>query len=198
MRPLIYLLIPLLIAACTVVKNPSPVGRGYSSYAEPYKSAPGPKAPDIGYEYTAESNAEVTGIWLASVQDLLTRLETEAGLTEGSVFVVSSEQRGAMYTTFDHVLREELTARGYTLDANPAARRIGYDIERPKGRFLTNEETADEKGYEKLHYQDFILKLWVDEETKAVADTYYLPAAGSNSLKSKVDIKATREKEYNQ
>lgn len=196
MRRPFYILLPLLLAACTVVKNPSPVGRGYSSYEEPYKSAPGPKPADIGYDYTAESNAEVIGIWRASVQDLLTQLETNAGLSKGAVFVVPSEQRGAMYLTYDHVLREELISRGYTLDANPAARRVGYDIERPKGRFLSNEDTAEE-GYEKLDYQDFVLKLWLDDETKAVGDTYYLPAAGSNSLRSKVDMKATREKEYN-
>lgn len=184
----LYSALALVVSGCAVLNDPSPIGRGYSSYAQAYKSAPGPDVPGLGYEYTAETNDEILAVWRVSVQDLLTRLEHEGGLRPGPVHVTGGT--GAMNATFDHVLRDELTARGYSFSQNAPA--LGFDIDAPKGKFLSNESTLD-KGYDKLHYRDFLLTLFTPQAN--VTDTYYLPAAGR--LINKADAKATAERKFN-
>lgn len=115
MRVFLSLLVVVLVAGCA--NEPSFFPIGYSKAHEKYKSPDGPAARDIGYSYSVEENEQVLRMWEDAVSSLVDRLEA-SGLQAQSVYVMPKQPENAFFLTFDHVLRQELRARGYELSAD--------------------------------------------------------------------------------
>lgn len=109
-------IIASLVSACSGKPNPMP--RGYSSYKEQYKSAPGEKAKDIGYEFSAEKNQSVLQDMRYAAQDLAERLDERLAFDADEIYL-APPANNVFYKSFDHLLRAELTHRGYTLALRP-------------------------------------------------------------------------------
>ena len=104
------------LTACS--GKPSPMPRGYVSYNQPYKSAPGPDTKDIGYTYTNQNNATALKDMRYAAQDLVEKLDQKLSFSVDEIYLKLSEN-SAFYTSFDHLIREELTERGYLLSNTP-------------------------------------------------------------------------------
>ncbi|MGN7437812.1 MAG: hypothetical protein ACTHOO_04135 [Alcanivorax sp.] len=104
------------LTACAGKPNPFP--RGYASYGQPYKSAPGPKTKDIGYSYSNQKNATALKDMRYAAEDLVEKLDQKLSFSVDEIYLKISEN-SAFYTSFDHLVREELTERGYLLTNTP-------------------------------------------------------------------------------
>lgn len=113
----IILSIPALVACQT--GDPGPMGRGYTSYNQLYKSAPGAPARDVGYDYTNEDNRAVLSQMRYVAHDLIERLDNELSFDVDEIYL-SAPAHTAFYNSLDHLIRDELTARGYILSDTPA------------------------------------------------------------------------------
>ncbi|HHK74064.1 MAG TPA: hypothetical protein ENJ57_02740 [Rhizobiales bacterium] len=161
--------------------NPGPVGRGYSSFEEAYKSPPGPEAPDLGYEYSAGKNAEVLAQLRGVAADLVTKLEATTDMpSSDSLYLLPpparsyTAERGAFYNSFDHVLREELISRSYDVTTNPqGATALKFVAQPPKGdgAFLAPEKSDE---------GDLVLSLILGSGPESVraSDVYAVPIYG--------------------
>jgi len=98
--------------------KPSPMARGYSSYDKVYKSVPGAKPKDIGYEYSNQNNATALKDMRYAAKDLVEKLDQKLSFSVDEVYLKISEN-SAFYNSFDHLLRDELTQRGYLLSNTP-------------------------------------------------------------------------------
>ena len=101
------------MTACNI-HDPLPMGRGYSSYSEPYKSAPGVSARDVGYDYSNEANKTVISSMRPAVEDLVEKLDQKLSFNIDALNL-KQPAHTAFYNSLDHLLREELTKRGYLL-----------------------------------------------------------------------------------
>ncbi len=188
MRTSLYSLLSLSVVAlsgCHMddigrIWNPGPVGRGYSSYNEPYKSPPGSEAHELGYEYSAEKNAQVLAQLRTVAADLVAKLEAATEMPAQGIYITPppprayTSERGAFYNSFDHVLREELTQRGYRISLNPeGAVPLKFVAQPPKGdgAFLPAEKA--EEG-------ELVLTLIMGSgpEPVRVRDLYNVPTYG--------------------
>lgn len=106
----------LLIASCS--GKPGPIGRGYSSYGEPYKSAPGEKANDVGYAFSVDKNQTVLQDMRFAAQDLAEKLDQQLAFDTDELYI-TPPPLNAFYKSFDHLLREELIHRGYIFSITP-------------------------------------------------------------------------------
>ncbi len=97
---------------------PSPIPRGYSSFEEPYKSAPGPEARAIGYEYNNEKNLTVLEDMRYAASDLVEKMDKKLSFGVDEIYL-KSPANTAFYNSFDHLLRDELSSRGYLLSDKP-------------------------------------------------------------------------------
>lgn len=93
---------------------PSPMPRGYTSHGDTYKSAPGNDARDVGYEYSNNNNAAVLKDMRYAASDLAEKLDQHLSFSVDQVYL-SIPANTAFYNSFDHLLRDELTQRGYLL-----------------------------------------------------------------------------------
>lgn len=108
--------IALILTACS--GKPGPVGRGYSSYKEPYKSAPGPKANGVGYEYSVEKNITALKDMQFAAQDLVSKLDETLAFDTDKVHLAVPPEN-VFYKSFDHLVRKEFLSRGYVLTQVP-------------------------------------------------------------------------------
>lgn len=109
------LLATFMVTAC----GPTGVmGRGYTSYREPYKSAPGTKPAPLGYTYTQPNNTAVIEAMRPAARDLVAQLENKIDPAVERIYLTQGAQT-AFYSAMDHVLREELTYRGFELVTQP-------------------------------------------------------------------------------
>ncbi len=99
--------------------KPTPMARGYSSYDQVYKSAPGAKVKDVGYEYSNQNNATALKDMRYAAKDLIDKLDQKLSFSVDEIYLKISEN-SAFYNSFDHLLRDELTQRGYLLSNSPA------------------------------------------------------------------------------
>ncbi len=98
--------------------KPSPMARGYSSYDKVYKSAPGVKPKDVGYEYSNQNNVTALKDMRYAAKDLVKKLDQKLSFSVDEVYLKISKN-SAFYNSFDHLLRDELTQRGYLLSNTP-------------------------------------------------------------------------------
>jgi|GEM_PF-2547461 len=114
--PIVCCAAVISLSACT--EYPNPMARGYSSYDQVYKSAPGPSVDDIGYEYSYKSNKAVLKDIRYVARDLVEKLDKKLAMSVDEIYLkVHSDN--AFYNSFDHAIREELTKRGYLLVNSP-------------------------------------------------------------------------------
>ncbi len=106
----------LSLGACT--NYPNPMARGYSSYAQAYKSAPGPTVDDIGYDYSYHSNKSVLKDIRYVASDLVEKLDKKLAMNVEEVYL-KVQSDNAFYNSFDYIIRDELTKRGYLLAISP-------------------------------------------------------------------------------
>ena len=111
-------LFPALILSACATDYPNPFPRGYSSYEEPYKSAPGPKAHDVGYDFSIDKNETTLEDMRYAAGDLVEKLDDKLSFTTDKIYL-EIPGKTAFYTSFDYVLREEFTKRGYLLSNTP-------------------------------------------------------------------------------
>jgi hypothetical protein len=104
------------LTACSAITNddPKPMARGYASYAEPYKSAPGPAAPSIGYPYSMVRNNAVVEDMRYAAADLVAKLDKSVSFSDDKIFLAHTTQ-SPFYNTLDYLLRDELTKGGYVV-----------------------------------------------------------------------------------
>lgn len=120
----------LLLGACGTL-DPMPMGRGYSSYHQPYKSVEGVPARGVGYDFSVESNQAVVEDMRYAAIDLVEKLDEKLSYVSQDIYL-ESPAHTAFYNGFDHVLREELTQRGYVLTTSPdEALRITFVAQNP-------------------------------------------------------------------
>ncbi len=115
MRIFLSLLTLVFVGGC--FHDPSAFPIGSYKAREEYKSPDGPAVRDIGYSYSAEENEKVLQIWEDVVASLVDRLEA-SGLQVQPLYVLPKSPENAFFLTFDHVLRQELRARGYEIRAD--------------------------------------------------------------------------------
>lgn len=199
----------LVLMACSSI-NPVPMGRGYSSYKEQYKSAPGVPARDIGYDFTVEDNQDVIEDMRMAAEDLVTQLESELAFDVGKV-VLMTPAHTAFYNGFDHVLREALTAQGYVLTNNVSEGTPVYFVALdPNAKGMAEYEVSQQGGAMSIDkvgdtpYKSLRLALALDVKnsmsSRYVEGVYYVPSydfkpAGSVKLvdKSMPDVIAPVE-----
>lgn len=128
MRFSFYVLALLVLTGCQATWGPGFMPSGYIHHRGAYKAPPGREADDIGYSYSTEKNQETLHIWRAVAQDLVAQTENLTGISPQPVYLESLPVRSAFYASYDHVLREEFTNRGYTLTEQPgSALHIRYE-----------------------------------------------------------------------
>tara|TARA_R110002095_G_scaffold80630_2_gene69348 strand:+ start:356 stop:949 length:594 start_codon:yes stop_codon:yes gene_type:complete len=112
----LFCLSSALLVGCT--GKPSPMPRGYASYDQHYKSAPGPKPHNIGYAYTNDDNSTALKDMRYAAQDLVEKLDKKLSFNVDEIYLRVPENT-AFYNSFDHLIRDELTQRGYLLSNTP-------------------------------------------------------------------------------
>lgn len=186
MRHVLLLLLPVALSACAWGDDPSPIGRGYSSYNQEYKTPPGPTPDSLGYEYTKEVNEQIITEWRTAAADLLNTLESKTQI-KNDIYLAPAPRMNALFSTFDHVLREELTARGYALSRTPSgSESLSYDAASADGTglalLLLGEESTPLERYDGgIDRQKFILSLVYGAPAAPVATArsmYTMPESG--------------------
>lgn len=183
MRPFVSILslfsVTLLLSAC--IGKPSPLPRGYSSYEEPYKSAPGEKAADLGYAYSNGQNEAMLKDMRYAAEDLVDQLDQKLSFNVDEIYL-NIPQRSAFYTSLDHVLRDELTKRGYLL-SNSLEDNVVVDVVA-----LDNIHSCYVKDTEGM-YRNIFMALAIDAgqgiESDHVSGFYELPIYGFSPSSSK-------------
>lgn len=179
MRAILLSFSALGLAACGL--NPSPLPTGYKyHHDEIYKSAPGPEAAPLGYDYAVGKNDEILEVWRIVAGDLFDTLEERTGLGAQPVYVHAAGGDSAFYNSFDHVLREELRDRGYVLMPSMGDNLVlSYEALLP--------EKADEMpGTSDTDLGDYILKLTASRGgalSGHASGVYKVPSYGFRELK---------------
>ena len=163
------------LAACSDPWSPSPWPSGYSYHHNQYKSAPGPEAPELGYDYSETKNAQIVHDLRNVAEDLLDNLEVKFEIPDAPIYVETLPETEAFTQSFDYVIREDLTRRGYTVVSNPHvnALTLSVNAERPKN--LSMPEPL-QKGYEVL-----ALSLTMTKDVQMIGQVsglYPVPAYG--------------------
>lgn len=113
MRVILSLLVLTLVTGC--LSNPSPLPMGSARAHEKYKTAPGPKPKDIGYEYNSARHEVILQAWEETAAKLVHALEQKTGLHPQPIFIAETPADTAFYITLDHALRQEFRSKGYRL-----------------------------------------------------------------------------------
>ena len=107
-----------ILSGCNTT-SPKPWGRGYSSYDEEYKSAPGAKADSVGYDYTHENNAAALENLRPIAQELVAMLDNKLSASANNIYL-KIPANNVFYNSFDYLIREELKNHGYVLSSSSA------------------------------------------------------------------------------
>ena len=137
----------LILSGC-LAGAPSPVGRGYSSYDKEFKSAPGPMARDIGYDYSKYHNQAVIEDMRYAVRDLVEKMDGKLSFSVDELYLVNPSNI-AFYNSFDHLLREEMTQQGYLLTHGDTEDSVRVDFV-AKHAVLCDLETSD-SAYNRMY-----------------------------------------------
>ncbi|MCB1682281.1 MAG: hypothetical protein KDI65_10155 [Alphaproteobacteria bacterium] len=167
LRTLSILCLSLLVTGCF---KTSLIGRGYSSYREPYKSEKGQSAPSIGYTYSAPYNEQVINDMRFAAKDLVSQLESGISDDVDKIYLIPGGQ-SAFYMALDHVLRDELTYRGFELATAPEHGALPVTIA------AAESGKTDQKSSKASAYRELFLALVSGEKTLARGD-YIVPAYG--------------------
>jgi hypothetical protein len=165
------------LTACSAITNgdPSPMARGYASYAEPYKSAPGPAAPSIGYPYSMVRNNAVVEDMRYAAADLVAKLDKSVSFSDDKIYLAHTVQ-SPFYNTLDYLLRDELTKGGYVVVGTPQGA-VPITVTADEANTAPEKEVAAKSIYRPLR-----LSLIVDgtegKPERHVSGVYELPTYG--------------------
>lgn len=172
----------LALAACNMSAMPTL----YHYHTDEYRSPPGPDAPDIGYEYTVEKNAQTVAAWNGMIENLVNKLEAGNAMQPQSVYLVPHTDRSTFMNMYEHALRKALNDRGYTLmnEYSPDATFFFYEaapIVEPKiaSAGPNSEELAKTKAG--VHAKPVAFRLVVVKSLKTLGtaeSTYEMPLYG--------------------
>ncbi len=165
----------LALVGCTNYPNPMP--RGYSSYNQPYKSAPGPLPPGIGYSFDGEQNDSVIEDMRYAARDLVERLDRKLSFSVDRIHLSVSGQN-AFYGSFDHLLREEFTRQGYLLSEN-ADKAINIDFVAAEDKNCPLNIGAEGSAYRHL-YLALLLTTQPETPPEVIGGFYEVPTYGFN------------------
>lgn len=165
-----------VLAGCS---SPSPMATGYIHHHGDHHVQPAPEPDSIGYEYSLPKNEEILEIWGLVAEDLLSMLEEQVSL-DRNVFYLEYNPKTTFTRTFDHVLRQELTDRGYVLtNESLGAVELEYSA---KAQSMPSEWEENEM------LQDFQVVLTVNRpgaDPESVEGIYKLPHYGYSSDRMK-------------
>lgn len=166
---------------------------GYTYHGQTYPSQPVSKADNLGYQYSEEKNAEILAIWRTKVEDIVSHIEQQAGLSNADFYIRVPLSPDTQLLTFDHVLREVLRKRGHRIISDRYAGIIlTYDIYDPdlsteKVEYDYNE-ALDGRGPDNfpLHiseaeYQPMVIEMQAFDKTTPIASfmgAYTVPMYG--------------------
>lgn len=109
----------LALTGCKPLWDPTFMPAGYTHHQKEYKTPPGPEAASIGYEYSAQQNADVVESWRKATSDLVLRAKAHDIRPTQPVYLRTDLPHSAFQSAFDHALRDELQAHGYLLADDP-------------------------------------------------------------------------------
>ncbi|MBI1300821.1 MAG: hypothetical protein GC137_04090 [Alphaproteobacteria bacterium] len=171
----LFVIVVFALSACQT-STPNHIPRGYSSYKQVYKSAPGPRVEGIGYDYNPQDNQTVVNDMRYAAKNLVEKLDQELSYSVDAVHL-DIAGTGAFYSSFDHLLRNELTQQGYLLShtSDGFVKVVFSAQEQP---FCAGYETEEgEKTYKKL-YLALVLHMPYEEAPRIVGGYYDVPAYG--------------------
>ena len=165
------------LSACSAITNgdPSPMARGYASYAEPYKSAPGPKAPSIGYPYSMVRNNAVVEDMRYAASDLVAKLDKSVSFSDDKIYLAHTTQ-SPFYNTLDYLLRDELTKSGYVVVGTPQGA-VPITVVADEANPAPEKEPAEKSIYRPLRLS-LIVGGTADKPARHVSGIYELPTYG--------------------
>ncbi len=190
MRILIPFLSVFFLIGCSAISSPTFWPSGYAYNNNSYKAQPGPQANNLGYEYSAEKNAEIMAKWESVADELVGELEAQSGIVPNDVFI-ANRARGAFNASFDHALRRAFIKRGYSVSDTPDAlyglqykaraqgedsaslNKASYNGDMEKSSMSQQQDTAEE--------QEFMLMLSLRKDGMLLGQgsgVYMLPRYG--------------------
>lgn len=153
---------------------PSPMARGYSSYDQLYKSAPGAKGHDIGYDYSNFDNKNVLQEMRYVAQDLVDKLDKKLSFNVDEIYL-KVYKNNAFYNSFDHLIRDELTHRGYALSNSPI-NTVTVDFISSDKLPECHPDAKNNEGPYKVLYLALALNVIEGEFRDSVGGFYEVPA----------------------
>lgn len=188
---ILFSFLGLSLSGCKTVEfdEPNPLPKGYTyHYSSEFNSAPGPELYSLGYEYSAEKNEAILTELRAAAIRLVSALEGNYDIKTDAVYMVPAGPHAQPFVlSFEHVLREVLTGRGYVLTASPAFA-LGLDF--AIHPFTPGPETANHHRLnadietpdpEPVYEDDIRLALGLFDEKGVIGmveEIYHLPVYG--------------------
>lgn len=182
----------LVLAGCHT-GAPDPMARGYSSYDKEFKSAPGPEAQNIGYNYSGEQNKAVVEDMRYAARDLVERMDGKLSFSVDELYLKNSSN-AAFYNSFDHLLREEMTRQGYLLTHNDTEDSVRIDFVAKKSAPCDSDEAHD--GAYKRMYLALVIDAVDGIPSDLVGGFYEVPTYGyanKGNIKLEVPLSCTSD-----
>jgi len=107
----------LFLMACTP-NIISPIPTGYTYHGDLYKSPSGQQARQIGAHCGADAGQLVLEDMQSAAQDLVQKLDKKLSFASDEIYL-NLPANTSFYTSFDHLLRAELTSAGYLISSTP-------------------------------------------------------------------------------
>ncbi len=160
------------LSACHI-GAPNPMPRGYSSYDKELKSVEGENARSVGYAYSNKKNDSVLQDMQYAASDLADKLDARLSFSSDEIYL-SSPANTAFYNSFDHLLRDELTQRGYLLARTAGTDSVSVDF------IARGDVPFCFAGDDNSEYKNLYLALAVNVDRKhtpeyVVGDFYEVP-----------------------
>ena len=92
--------------------------QSYRYHSQDYRSPLPPArfdAADIGYTYSPQNNASALQQWRTVLNDALNQLQENSAIAPQAIYLEPHYLENAHKVTSDHILREELTKRGFVI-----------------------------------------------------------------------------------
>lgn len=182
----------MFLGACqNYIVKPNVMPSAYAHHNQKYKTIPSPEAENLGYEYSDEKNKAVLDSFRQKVAEMVSQIEEHNDILRSLrvVHIYTPTDHDAQSAAFDHVLRDELRARDYTLSLDPGEGLIlGYLIKEPDltKKYVDfgdmNKDHRDTPHYKRLYeYEPMIVELSLFEGSElldTMSAVYNLPMYG--------------------
>lgn len=183
----------IFLPACDGSLRPSFFAPGYTYHNTKFNAPDGAPAESIGYEYSATENEARLDEWRTHVNALVDDLERELDLEPQKVHIKPLPHMNAFNASYDHIVREVFTDRGYRLTEGTYGLIVQYEAFRDpedmrkrrvygfEERLNSDFDHAFREPYHPEYIQDFELVLSAfdgDEALGYVTSNVEIPAYG--------------------